>query len=225
MREAIVRRPEFVARQSARPSGLLGRLIGRVMALETVTENEITLELLELQPDDRVLEVGFGHGATMARAAAAVSRGLVAGVDPSLDMCRMAARLNRRAMARGDIELRQAGVEALPYPSGTFDKVFNVHTLYFWPDLIQPFREIARVLKADGRLVVAYRSDSAARREFPESVYRFRDDDEVRRALVVAELGGVDLIARTLGRSRMSFLVARRESGLAKRQAQPSGDQ
>jgi predicted ATP-dependent Lon-type protease len=86
-------------------------------------------------------------------------------------------------------------------------------------------REIARVLKADGRLVVAYRSDSAAPREFPESVYRFRDDDEVRRALVVAELGGVDLIARTLGRSRMSFLVARREGGLARCPARPSGDE
>jgi hypothetical protein len=80
-------------------------------------------------------------------------------------------------------------------------------------------------LKPDGRLVVAYRSDSAARREFPESVYRFRDDDEVKRALVEAELGGVDLIARTLGRSRMSFLVARRESGLARCPARPSGDE
>ena len=102
-----MRRPEFVARQSACPSGLLGRLIGHVMARETVTANETALELLELQPADHVLEVGFGHGAMIARVAAAVSGGRVAGVDPSAEMCRMAGRRNRRAVASGKVELRR----------------------------------------------------------------------------------------------------------------------
>jgi len=108
-----MRRPEFVARQSACPSGLLGRLIGHVMARETVTAIESALELLEAQPADHVLEVGFGHGATIARVAAAVSGGLVAGVDPSAEMCRMAARRNRRAVARGKVELRHPSLPGL----------------------------------------------------------------------------------------------------------------
>src|SRR5262245_62186626 len=103
-----MRRPELVARQSACPSGLLGRLIGQVMSRETAAANEAALELLGPEPADHVLEVGFGHGATIARVAAAVSRGLVAGVDPSAEMCRMAARRNRRAVAEGRVELRQA---------------------------------------------------------------------------------------------------------------------
>ncbi len=207
-----MRRPELVARQAACPSGLLGHLIGRVMALETVSVNEIALELLELQPDDRILEVGFGHGRTVARAAAAVSRGRVAGIDPSLEMCRMATRLNRRAVARGSVELQQARVEALPFPSGIFDKALSVHTIYFWPDLARAFSEIARVLKPDGRLVLVYRSDAKAAADFPASVYRFRGDDDVREALRVAGLGRADLIHRTLGSSKASFFVARRRS-------------
>jgi SAM-dependent methyltransferase len=205
-----MRRPEFVARQSACPAGLLGRLIGRIMAHETSSANGCALELLDPQPADRILEVGFGHGATIARAAAAVSVGLVAGVDTSREMCRMATRQNRRAIAEGRVELRQAPAEALPYPDAVFDKVLTVHTLYFWPDLGLPFGEIARVLRDGGRLVAAHRIDRAAERDFPAPTYRFPSDEQVTAALRDAGLASAEPIHRTLGRATVSFRVARR---------------
>ena len=75
-----MRRPEFIARQSACPSGFFGHVLARVMAVETAPENDITLDLLELVPKDAVLEIGFGHGHTIARAAERANQGLVAGV-------------------------------------------------------------------------------------------------------------------------------------------------
>lgn len=123
-----MRRPEFVARQSALPSGFLGRLIGHVMARETAAVNEAAVALLDLRPADRVLEVGFGHGATIARMAAAGRGGHGAGVDPSAEMWAMASRRNHRAIEAGRVTLRQAGVEALPFPDHSFDKVLLVHT-------------------------------------------------------------------------------------------------
>ena len=180
------------------------------MARETVTANETALELLDLDPADWVLEVGFGHGATIARAAAAVSRGFVAGVDPSGEMCRMAARRNRAAVATGRVELRHASADALPYADGTFDKVLSVHTLYFWPDVVPPLREVARVLKAGGRLVLAHRTDAGAEREFPPRVYRFHSDGEVNEALSATGLLPATLVHRILGAARISFQVAHR---------------
>ena len=59
-----MRRPEFIARQSSRPRGLVGRLLGHVMAIETASLTRDALGLLALQPADRLLEVGFGHGRT-----------------------------------------------------------------------------------------------------------------------------------------------------------------
>ena len=205
-----MRRPEFVARQSACPSGLLGRLIGRIMAHETAGANRFALELLDLHPTDHVLEVGFGHGATIARAAAAVSDGLVAGVDPSAEMCRMAARRNRCAVADGRVELHQASVEALPYPDHAFEKVLTVHTLYFWPDVGRPFREMARVLRRGGRLVAVHRTDRGSERDFPPPIYRFPTDDEVADALRNAGLVCEAPIHRHLGAATVSFRVARR---------------
>jgi ubiquinone/menaquinone biosynthesis C-methylase UbiE len=205
-----VRRPEFVARQSACPSGLLGRLVGRVMARETAAVNEAAVELLELRPTDHVLEVGFGHGATIARVAAAVSGGLVAGVDPSEEMCWMAARRNRSAIQAGQVELRRATAEALPYPDAAFDKVLAVHTVYFWANLAPPLREIARVLKSSGRLVLAHRTDGEAARMFPPSVYCFVPEAEIQGALANAGFVPHDVTRRALGRATISFHVAHR---------------
>jgi len=85
-----MRRPEFIARQSSRPRGMIGRLLGHVMAIETASLNSEALALLALQPSVRVLEVGFGHGRTIRLAAAQVPQGFVLGVDVSRDMVRMA---------------------------------------------------------------------------------------------------------------------------------------
>jgi tRNA G46 methylase TrmB len=64
-----LRHPEFKARQAGHPTGILGRLLARIMAMETVNVNRRVLDLLELEGGSRVLEVGFGHGRTLARVA------------------------------------------------------------------------------------------------------------------------------------------------------------
>lgn len=205
-----MRRPELIARQSACPSGLLGRLIGFVMAKETAAVNEAAIERLRLEPSDRVLEVGFGHGVTIARAAAAVSGGFVAGIDPSGEMLRMASRRNRRAIHAGRVELRQAVAEAIPYPDQFFDKVLAVHTAYFWASLDRPFREMARVLRAGGLLVLVHRTDGAAASTFPASIYRFRSMVEVDAGLNQAGLAVEECEQRVLGGATISFHTARR---------------
>jgi SAM-dependent methyltransferase len=183
-------------------------VIGGIMARETAAANEAALDLLDLQADDRVLEVGFGHGATIGRAAAVVSRGVVGGVDPSGEMCRMAARRNRTAIAAGRVRLHQASVEALPLSEAEVDKVFSVHTVYFWPDLSAALTEIRRVLKPRGRLVLGWREDPGAARSFPESVYRFPDETTVVRALEEAGYGPVRIVPRARGPVVLKFAIA-----------------
>lgn len=144
-----MKRPEFIAKLSRCPSGLLGRLLARLMAVETSPENEVALQLLELQPDDSVLEIGFGHGKTLARAAETVERGFLAGVDPSQDMCSMAARRHQHLMAQGRLELKLGDSRTIAYEDQRFTKAFSVNTIYFWSDPAQDFREIRRVLRGE----------------------------------------------------------------------------
>lgn len=179
-----MRRPEFIARQSRCPSGLLGWVIGQIMSIETTAANDAALTALALEPSDRVLEVGFGHGRTIARAATMVGDGLVAGIDASEEMVRMATRRCRRLIEAGRVRLAVADSASIPYPDRSFDRAYTIHTIYFWDDPRRHLRELGRVLRDGARVVLGFhakKEETAAM--FPATVYSFYSIEEVRLAL------------------------------------------
>jgi len=142
-----------IRRQFGHPAGALGWLIGHVMAIKNRSRGEWVVSLLELQPTDRVLEVGFGPGVDVQRALRLVTSGLVAGVDPSHEMLRQARR--RNADAGGRLDLRVGSAAALPFVDNDFDKVFASNSVQFWPELDAGLVELRRVLRPGGRIVIS----------------------------------------------------------------------
>src|SRR5262249_60249934 len=66
----------------------------------------------------------------------------------------LAGRTNGQGIAEGRVETRQAAVSGLPFSAGLFDVVRAVETPYFWPALPADMREVLRVLKPGGTLVI-----------------------------------------------------------------------
>jgi ubiquinone/menaquinone biosynthesis C-methylase UbiE len=179
-----MRRPEFIAKQSRCPDGILGSVVARIMAHETEADNRAALDLLEIRADDHVLEIGFAHGRTIAAAAVQASHGWVAGVEISDRMLRMATHFSKKYIDERRMDLRLTDGRNLPFDDSRFDKVYTVHTLYFWPEPLTYVREIARVLKPDGRFVLGFRpADDPEIRNFPATVYRFYTAAEVAALL------------------------------------------
>jgi ubiquinone/menaquinone biosynthesis C-methylase UbiE len=210
-----MRRPDFIARQSRCPTGLLGRLIGHIMSAETAAANVAALKLLDLQPSDRVLEVGFGHGRTMERAAEALTTGFIAGVDLSEEMVRMAEYRCRHLIREGKVAISVGDSVHLPFPDQHFDKALSVHTVYFWSDPKVHLREIRRVLKHGGRFVLGFRAkgDKGAE-DFPDTVYTFYTPGEVGGLLEASGFQRVDR-ASTPGGLIMATAYRPPEGGLA----------
>jgi len=142
-----------IRRQFALPTGMVGRAIGHLMALKNRERSEWVLGQLEIASDDTILEVGFGPGADIRRAAAAAA--YVAGIDPSAVMLGQALRRNRVAVLAGRVELRAGAMPVIPFPDGTFNKAFSINSLQFWPDITASMRELRRVLKRGGRVAIA----------------------------------------------------------------------
>jgi ubiquinone/menaquinone biosynthesis C-methylase UbiE len=200
---------EMVTRQFGRPRGLLGALAGWRMGRTNTAVNELTLEQLDLQPGDRVLEVGFGPGVSIARAAELARDGFVAGVDASSAMVRAASRRNRRLVEAGAVELRLGTVEALPYPEESFDKVFAVNTIYFWADPAACLTAMRRALKPGGALAIGFR----ARQFFPPGAMPgacLYSEEEVERLLTESGIRDVHVTSRTGEQGTVSCAIGRR---------------
>src|ERR1019366_6871788 len=155
---------DFLRSQFGSPSGPFGSLfVAPFLNFINVNLIRSTIDLLQPQPDDRVVDIGFGGGYSLLALARRVPRGRVVGVDRSADMVAAAARLIRQKKVEARGRVRRGTVVKLPFAAGTFDKALAVNTIYYWLDLPAAFAEIARVLKPGGRLAVAFRSPESLR--------------------------------------------------------------
>jgi ubiquinone/menaquinone biosynthesis C-methylase UbiE len=141
---------QLIGRQIRRPSGVLGYLLGHLMASDHGELTNWTLDQLSLQDHDNVLDVGCGSGLAVKRISAVVTQGHVVGIDYSPAMLRQATRRNRHAIKAGRVEICSSSVSTLPFDGGSFDKVCAIETFYFWPNPSEDLREVARVLKPGG---------------------------------------------------------------------------
>lgn len=150
-----VTQPRSFREQFARPTGFWGQIAGYLMALTNQPVNRLVCQFLDVQPHDRVLEIGFGPGRLIELLAPLVPQGLVAGVDPSEVMVRQATRRNAAWIRAGRVALLHGTVSALPWRDREFSKACAVNSFYFWPRPLEDLREVRRVLQDGGRLVLS----------------------------------------------------------------------
>ena len=146
---------ERLTSQFGRPRGVAGRLAGWLMAHRdsNVRRNRWVASLLDLGPDDRVLEIGFGPGVAIAELAERA--GHVYGVDHSEVMTRRARKRNAASIATGQVELVCASVDRLPDFGAPLDAVVAVNTVGFWPAPVERLRELRGRLRPGGRIALA----------------------------------------------------------------------
>jgi ubiquinone/menaquinone biosynthesis C-methylase UbiE len=145
---------EIWNQQYSSPRGVMGWLAGERMVRQHKSETAWTINLLDIQPTDTVLEVGFGAGRGIKLTAEKASNGHVMGIDHSETMVRVATRRNIRAVRAGRVVLSQGDITSLPFEDRYFDKIVTIHTLYFWSEPSQVPRELYRVLKPGGRIAI-----------------------------------------------------------------------
>jgi ubiquinone/menaquinone biosynthesis C-methylase UbiE len=152
-------------RAFGRPTGLLGTLGGIIMAHTNRRMAQRAIELLDVQPNEKVLEIGFGPGVGIELLAHSASLGWVTGIDPSEEMVEQASARNAAAIAAGRVVLQRGSVERLPFEDSTFDKALAVNSMQVWPNAIAGLREIRRVLRPGGCVVLGFTRHSGQAKE------------------------------------------------------------
>lgn len=140
--------------QCQKPAGLLGRFVLWNMNSRHSKVTDWGLSHTSIHQNDSILDVGCGGGRTVSKLAAIATQGKVYGVDFSGESVAFARRINKQWIDTGHVEIREASVSQLPFSADMFNTVTAVETHFWWPDLPAGMREILRVLKPGGTLII-----------------------------------------------------------------------
>ena len=177
----------FIASQFRKPAGLLGHVIGNGMARGNEPEARWTIDLLNIQPDTHVLEIGFGPGVALQYAAEQAVEGHVSGIDYSKAMIQVARKRNAAAIRTGRVDLTYGDSSYLPYEDEAFDRALTIHCIYFWAEPTTCLREVRRVLRTNGVLAITIQpKDKWTRRRPPDDVFTLYGSSEVAQLLTDA---------------------------------------
>lgn len=139
---------------AALPAGLLGTVGGQLMRVVNRAQQHEVARLLGPLDGLDVLEVGHGPGVLLGLLARSARH--VTGVDPSLEMRRLAVRAHAEAIAAGRLDVRPGDAGATGLPDGAVDLAVSVNNVAIWPDLDAGVAELRRVLRPGGRLVLSW---------------------------------------------------------------------
>jgi len=144
--------------QFRRPRGPLGRVAGRIMSQRSsnIERSRWTVELLQLRPDARVLELGYGPGLGIQAALDAAPVGHVIGIDHSSTMRSMAANRNATALREGRATLLIGDAQDPPADLGVFDAIFCCNVWLFWNDPAVTIERLANMLEPAGTLAITH---------------------------------------------------------------------
>ncbi|NJK65761.1 MAG: methyltransferase domain-containing protein [Microcoleus sp. CSU_2_2] len=108
-----------------------------------------TLNRLEINPGERILDLGCGTGALIQRLLQMAPEIQVFGIDPCAEMLEIAKQKLSKS-----VDLNLGSADNLPFPSNYFDVVVSTSAFHFFRDPSQAIQEAKRVLKPNGRLVI-----------------------------------------------------------------------
>ena len=140
--------------QCSKPTGWLGRFSLWRMNASHSKLTDWGLGHVAIEAHYTILDVGCGGGRTVFKLAGKATQGKVYGVDYSEESVSASKRLNAAWIDLGRVEIRHGSVSQLPFADGMFDLVTAVETHFWWPNLPGDMREVFRVTKPGGVVIV-----------------------------------------------------------------------
>jgi cyclopropane fatty-acyl-phospholipid synthase-like methyltransferase len=160
------------------------------------------VETLAVQSDDRLLEIGCGHGIAVWLVCDRLLSGSITAIDRSQKMIEIAQYKNQQHIAAGKAIFHATALDWLDVASKCFNKIFAINVNVFW---LKPARELAMIramLEPEGRLYLFYEPPDSSKSQAITDKVRMNLQQEafsVREVLVNAHRVCIIATAETSG--------------------------
>ena len=144
--------------QYRKPYGERGIEIIEMMNEEHQNISEFAFECVDVKDDAEILDIGCGGGVNIEKFHRLTS-GNVDGLDYSEVSVSETKKRNRTHVESGKCSVIQADVTDMPIEDETYDLVTAFSTIFFWPDIGETFKEVLRIIKPNGRFMIAQGTD------------------------------------------------------------------
>ena len=139
--------------QTKKPEGFLGKMM--VNGMNGASHSALAdwgFGFIKKEKAARSLDCGCGGGANVKRLLERSEK--ACGIDYSEVSVQKSRQTNAGAIRGGRCEIRHADVCSLPFENDSFDIVTAFETVYFWPDIVNSFAEVRRVLVPGGKFLI-----------------------------------------------------------------------
>lgn len=203
----------FFSKQARKPSGLFGHFVmSNIFDIGNAYLNGFVNELLSVQKDDQVLDIGCGTGKLIYNMASQINDGYIEGVDFSNSMVSIAQRRNKKNIKNGKVKIIEGDFDILSFKNNYFDKVYSVNTIYFWPKPENTAQKAADIIKPGGLFIVAFEDvKQLEQRSLDKDVFKFYSTGEVKNLLVNSGFSsGINIESRTKGKLVFHCVIAKK---------------
>lgn len=139
---------------TCKPKGIGGKIMVNMMNIGHSSMAKWGLTHIKVKNNSICLDIGCGSGANVKRLLGKAPYGKVTGIDYSETSVIKSKKVNKAGIKDGHCEILQANVMDLPFDNDVFDLITAFETIYFWPDILEAFKQVHRVLKPNGTFMI-----------------------------------------------------------------------
>lgn len=121
------------------------------------------LDLLNVQPSDRILEIGCGHGVAVSVIGDLLDQGKITGIDRSFEMVELARQKNRAHLKSGKAVIQPVSLDRADFGHERFDRVFAINVSLFEQQADRGLDIIRDALVPGGRLFVFFQPPNSSK--------------------------------------------------------------
>lgn len=187
-----------IAAQLSKPEGIEGIDMAQLMHETNINMTLSTIQLLGLQPHDRLLELGHGNCAHLNEILKQAENVRYYGLEISAAMKEEAEKINVESVTRDCAAYHLYDGNTIPFEAEFFEKIMTVNTIYFWKPPLALLKEIYRVLKKGGKVGITYaQKDFMQKLPFTKHGFALYDQEKIEKLVSQTSFTLADIVHKT----------------------------